>query len=495
MQKEQGSISAPTVTSNLITARIADRQKVQIMGTRDYLRGLDMADRLDFIAFMDYCTYVSANAVSLGINDFDAKYSVAEVCRNLGNEYLASDFVEYYAGLCSQSPKLPDLRGISFQTHDLSEIISNWAASNYGVFGALPSFYVEDADHSVALSTWLNLADLYSSGIVGKHASETSSSFSIAELVVRLADVSGKSVLDFVCGNGTYLSSALAQGAASVRGGDINTQAVMRARILCFFANTAASRDLVVASALSRDISASPAQRVLVAPPLGMHLREYDIPDKSYFAEVVAHFSGDTNVQIRSMEDFCVAKAFDSLTDDGLAVLHVSASFLFHQQKVRQTLRGALVEGGHLRTVIELPGGCIPNTMVKSALLVIGKRPVEDGVLIVDLDSKELADKGYVTKGRGRCEITDAGIDWLVKTVEERDEIPLVSTVADRERILASGSNLCYSTYGDVFDYDTILDETRPTEEIMSDIRAAQVSVDSLGVQIADILNSIEKKG
>lgn len=130
-----------------------------------------------------------------------------------------------------------------------------------------------------------------------------------------------------------------------------------------------------------------------------------------------------------------------------------------------------------------------------SALLVIGKQPSDDGVLIVDLDSKELADKGYVSKGRGRCEITEAGINWLVKTVEEHEEIPLVSTIADRERILASGSNLCYSTYGDVFDYDSILAETRSTEDIMSDIKAARASVDSLGGQIADILNIIKKKG
>lgn len=132
---------------------------------------------------------------------------------------------------------------------------------------------------------------------------------------------------------------------------------------------------------------------------------------------------------------------------------------------------------------------------MKSALLVVGKQPADDGVLIVDLDSKDLADKGYVAKSRGRCEITGAGIDWLAKTVEQREAIPLVSTVADRETILASGSNLCYSTYGDVFDYDSILDETRSSKDIMEDIQAAQASIDSLGAQIADILNSIEKEG
>ena len=132
---------------------------------------------------------------------------------------------------------------------------------------------------------------------------------------------------------------------------------------------------------------------------------------------------------------------------------------------------------------------------MKSALLVIGKQPASEGVLIVDLDSRELANKGYAVKGRGRCEITSEGIDWLVKTVDGRDEIPLVSTIADRERILASGSNLCYSAYGDVFDYGAILDEARSAKDIMGDIRKARASIDLLSEQITEILNSIEKEG
>lgn len=494
MQKKS-PISAVSAASSTGNARISGQQKEQALGMADYLRRLDMVDGLDFIAFMEYCSYVSANAAALGIYDFDAEYAIGEVRRNLGNKYLATDFVEYYAGLCSQNPELPDLRGISFHIHDLSEVISGWAVASLESFLPSSSRYTEDVDGSVAQSTWLYLADIYSSGIAGKDVSEYSSSMSIAELVVRLADVEGKSVLDFVCGNGVYLSTALALGATSICGRDINAQAVLRARILCFFANAAAPRDLVVSSVFSSANSASSVQRVIAAPPLGGRLRERDIQERGYCANVVKALVGENAVGTLEMEDFCVAKALASLTDDGVAVMHVSASFLFHQQKARQMLRRALVEGGYLQTVIELPGGCIPSTRVKSALLIIGKRPSDEGILIVDLDSKDLTDKGYVAKSRGRCEITDAGISWLAKMVEQRDEVPLVSTVVDRERILASGSNLCYATYGDVLDYGTILDETRSNEDILGDIRAAQASIDSLGEQIADILNSIEKKG
>ena len=466
------------------------------MSAASRLSRLDLAERLDFIAFMEYCSYVSENARSLGLRDFDQRYSIAEVRRNLGNEYLASDFVEYYAGLCLKNPALPDLRGISLHVRDLTEAISNWAASSFEALLDLPSsLMAEDADRTVALSTWLNLVGLFSSGVFGKQASDLYSSTSMANTVVRLADVEGKSVLDFACGNGIFLSTALANDAASICGRDINIQAVMRARILCFFANAGALRDIEVGNLLACSSTTTSAQRVLVAPWFGARIRELDIQEEDYYADVLGQLVGEGSVGALDMEDFCVAKAFASLAEDGIAVLHVSASFLFHQQKARRELRRALVQKGYLRTVIELPGGCVPGTRVKSALLIIGKQPTEDGVLIVDLDSKELADKGYVSKGRGSCEITETGIDWLAKTVEQRDEIALVSTVADREQILASGSNLCYSTYGDVFDYDTILEETRSTVDIMGDIRAAQASIDSLGEQIADILNTIEKKG
>ncbi|WP_165046327.1 hypothetical protein [Adlercreutzia sp. ZJ138] len=46
-----------------------------------------------------------------------------------------------------------------------------------------------------------------------------------------------------------------------------------------------------------------------------------------------------------------------------------------------------------------------------------------------------------------------------------------------------------------VFDYSAILDETRAAKDIMNDIRTTQANINSLNEQIADILNSIEKKG
>ena len=481
------SISVSTPDGKDLAAKL---QKL-IWAFSDELRPNDRNDTLDLAMFMLYCSYISRNAENLCLDDFDLNYSIDEAKNALGNKYVASGFVEYYAGLCDQKPSLPDLGGIELCAYDLSKDITGWASA----LDASGLSLMEGPNGETAATIQRVLAETLSSDAWDRYGGEFSTPLPVAELTTRIADVEGKSVLDFACGNGIYLAAALSKGALSATGRDISVQAVTRAKILCFFADPTASHDISAASALTAASSSLPAQRVFVAPPLGMRLREFDIQDKGYYADILSSVMGEGVTGAPNMEDFCVAKAFASLADDGIAILHVSASFLFHQQKARRTLRRALVERGNLQTVIELPGGVIPGTRVKSALLAIAKQPTDQGVLIIDLDSKEIADKGYVSKGRGRCEITDKGIDWLTKVVQNRDVIPLVSTVAERDAILTSGSNLCYSTYGDVFDYDSILAETRSTKDIMDDIKAAQASIDSIGKRIADILSAIEKKG
>lgn len=458
----------------------------------DYLNGMrpyDPNDKLDLAAYMLYCSYVSRNAEDLGLEDFDFDYTIDEVLGNLGNKYLASDFVNYYAGLNMQSAVLPDLRDLSFDTRDLSKAITNWISA----LNTSKLSLMENDEGGAASAIFEVLAEAMASDAWGRTGGEHSSPLPVSNLVVKLADVKGKDVFDFACGNGIYLAKALTCGAKSATGKDINIRAVARASIMCFFADTQHVHDVRVANALTKDPNDKPVKRVLVAPPLGMPLREYDIPEKDYYTETLDSLIGEGSPRPQTFEDFCVAKALASLENDGIAVLHVSASFLFHQQKGREAVRHAIVEKGYLRTVIELPGGCVPGATTKSALLVLRKAPTDSGVLIVDLDSKEIAGKGYVVKGRGKCEITDAGIEWLVNMVCDQKEIPLVSTIADRETILSSGSNLCYSAYGSVYDFQSVLDQTRTTADIVGDMQSAQATIEDLGTRIDDLLLALGK--
>ncbi len=492
MRKKIGFKFASLSVSTPDGRELAPKLRELIRGYLDGMGSYDWAEKLSVALFMLYCSYVSRNADDLGLDDFDLAYSIDEVRGNLGNEYLATDFAGYYAGLCSQNDVLPDLRGYAIPARDLSKSIGAWTAA----LEASGLSLLEDADGSTAPAIQRVVAEeLLSSDRWGRLDGVAFSPQSIAELVTRLVGVEGKTVLDFACGGGSFLAVSLAKGARSACGRDVDPRAVSWAKTNCFFADPSTSHDIAVADALAAESVAAPAQRVFVAPPFGVRLADSLIPDKGYYADTLAAVMGEgANLPINT-EDFFVAKALASLSDDGVAVLHVSPSFLFHRQKGRQALRSALVEGGYLRTVVELPSGCVPGTGLRSALLVIAKEPAGDGVFIVDFDSRELEGKGYVTKGRGGCEITEAGIDWLVTTVGKRDEIPFVSTVVPRGEILATGGNLCYSAYGDVFDYGSIHAETRSSDEILGDIQAAQAAIGVLDTRIADILSTIEKKG
>lgn len=455
----------------------------------DKMRPYDAGDALDLALFMMYCSYVSRNAEDFELEDLDPGYSIDEVLDNLGNKYLATDFIEYYATLHSQNPVLPDLAGASFHVHDLSRAITAWA----GALEASGLSLLEGPEAETAATVASVLADVITSNVWGKVAGEFSSPLPIAQLNARFADVKGMEVLDFACGNGMYLATALTDGARSVLGRDYNFATVMRAAVMCFFADPHHAHDIRTANLLLPDPAVKPVQRVLVAPPFGAPLRDIDIADKAYFNATLNELVGEDAPRPRNIEDFCVAKALASLEDGGIAVLHMSPSFLFHQHKGREAIRRSIVEKGYLRAVIELPGGCLPSTAVKSALLILEKEPTEDGVFIVDLDSNALDGKGYLAKGRGKCEITEAGIEWLVNTVKNRKEIPLVSTIADRETIIASGSNLCYSAYGSVYDFQSVLDQTRTTADIVGDMQSAQATIEDLGTRIDDLLLALGK--
>ncbi len=469
----------------------ASKLKTLLLSYAESMRKDDPNDVLDLATFMLYCSYVSCNADKLGLKEFDRTYSIDEASANLGNKYLAAGFIEYYAGLSAQSDALADLRGIAFRSSDLSNAISGWIKA----LNASGLSLVERDDKTLSSVIWFALAQAHVSGVWGKNGYEFSTLPCIADLAATLVDVKGKTTLDFACGNGTYLASALLGGAASICGRDINERAVTKAKVGCFFADPTKRHDIAEMDAFESEASMARAQCVFAAPPFGTRLRRYDLQGKAYYARVMASLLGGGAVPAPDAEDFFVAKSFDSLTDDGVAIVHVTSGFLFHQQKVRQSLRRALIEGGYLRTVVELPGGCVPGSAVKSALLVIGKRPSSEGVLVVDLDSKGLPERDYVIKGRGTCEITEAGIAWLSKVVHQQEEIPVVSIVVDRQKLIDSGSNLCYSTYGAAFDYKTALDQIRPVAEVVNDIKAVQKEIDSLGKQIADILDDIETKG
>ena len=450
------------------------------------------ARALKLATFLFYCAYVSRNAEYLGIKDFDNDFSIDEVAENLGNKYLASAFIEYYSLLGKGHLLLPVLSEAVFDANGLSSSIANYALA----LDASGLSLTEENGYETAKTIYKVLDTAYSAYSNTREWGEYASNRSVADLVIALADVKDKTVLDFACGFGGFLARAKTSGAIETFGQDINPDATLTAKILCFFADPS-TRTFIQKENTLLPVNSLPAQsdRVVIAPPFGAPI----LPNEASFGKAIASYYAPLLENERAFpkqfEDFCVARALEALSDDGVAVLHVSTSFLFHQHRARRELRRALVEKGYIRAIIELPGGCVPGTTVKSVIIVLDKKADNDGVLLVDLDSNELADKGFVQKGRGKCDITEAGIKWLLEIVGNREEIPMVSVVAYPEDIEAANYNLCYSTYGDLVDYDSIMEELRTTSEIVSDICDTQAEIEELSKVILELLDEVHGAG
>ena len=435
--------------------------------------------------YLLYCTYVSRNIGWLDPEGYDPVFDVEDIGINMGESYVAGEFLAHYSNLRSMVCALPELDVTSLRTPLLSLAINEWSRALEGS----PLSLVDDGGFDIAHAIARALMHLQNAG-----RWEEESYGGVAELVSGLADVKGKRVCDPACGNGAFLAAAMLDGATSVSGVDLNSSAVMRAKIISFFANPTGGTEIVQGDGLYPAIPCEETfDRVLCAPPLSARADRMGRDKAETFRWVREKTSGTLEAAPRDIEDLFVLQALSSLDEDGVAVVHISPSFLFNVQKSRQDLRRWLVERGYVSAVVELPGGCVPGSMVKSALLVLTKRPRWENILLVDADSKDLSDKEFFTKSRRFSVPTRKGIEWIVDTVNNRREVPRVSMLVSRDEVSRSGANLCYSNYGTVYDVEAALESTRPAREITNDIETVQKSVDRLNESITDIVAGLAR--
>lgn len=440
-------------------------------------------ETIDLAAYLMYASYISRNADTLGVSGFDPKFGIDSVHQRLGNDYVATEFLAAYSELESRLCRLPRLELDSRSYFDLQREIVDWA----GLLSASGLTLEEGPDFDTARAVARAMEDAFTAG-TGRLDAEIASYAPLAKLVVSLADVEGKSVYDPACGSGVFLAEAALEGAASLKGSDLNSRAVTRAKLLTFFSTPDLPMEITVEDSLL-GAGLERHDRIVCAPPFGMRLPRRDM-------EGYAQAFSSPEVRVAPGgsygEDYFIAKALSDLAEGGVAVVHVLSSFLFHQQKARRELRGALVSQGHISAVVELPGSCAPGTAVKTALVVLTKEPHDDNVLLIDAASRALEGKDYFEQPRRMCVPTDAGIDWIVDTVRNRTEIPEVSVLVSRERIAQTDDDLCYATYGDV---PALGVSSRPKEDILADIENARRAIDVLDDQIEKILTALRQDG
>lgn len=455
-----------TAASSLITAFLRSQD-----------RALDHGETINLTAYLMYASYVSRNADMLYVKNLDPVFDMGAVRQRLGNDYVAAQLLDAYAELDSHAFELPRVWMETRRFHDLQKQLILWT----DLIGSCGLHLEDDEAFGTARAIARALEDAFITG--GRFSSEFSSYGPLGRLVSRLADVDGRGVYDPACGNGTFLAEAASEGASSLAGEDINDEAVMLARILAFFSAPERVRKIDVGDSL-RTCSGS-HERIVCAPPLGMRVPRDAAP---VYSSAPAGDEGAIRASGTFADDYFVAKALAELTDDGVAVFQLGAGFLFHTQRARRELREKLVAGGHLRAVIELPGGCMPGSAVNTALIVLTKTPDDGDVLLLDAASKAVEGEGLFDQSRRACVPTETGIEWIADVVSRRREVPGASVLVPRDRIVQADCDLCYSTYGEVPASDS---PSRPTEQILADIKKTHREIAALDARIEMILTSL----
>lgn len=445
----------------------------------DGCRALAEADELiDLAAFLLYASYVSSNVDMLGVS-LDPTFSMDSVPERLGNDYVARQLINAYGALDAPRCNLPRVT-LSFRGRlDLQRAVAAWASILGGCGVSLEETDGFDVSHAIARA----LEDAFSANggrVVGDHASYAP----LAKLVARLADVGGRSVCDPACGYGAFLAEASFAGARSLRGSDLDHRAVLRSRLISFFADPLGDAAIEAEDSLM-GTGGDLFDRVVCAPPLGIRV---DRSERDEYARAIAPLEDGTVPSGPYGEDYFIARVLSSLATGGVAVIHVAPGFLFHQQRSRREYRQALVAQGHISAVIELPGGCAPGTSINSAILVLTKDPSGADVLLVDAASKAVENEGHFEQSRRICVPTEAGIEWLASVVRSRCEIPFVSALVPREKVVATGADLCYATYGDAYTSDM---PSRSTADILADIKEGRRKANALDDRIEEILASL----
>lgn len=154
---------------------------------------------------------------------------------------------------------------------------------------------------------------------------------------------------------------------------------------------------------------------------------------------------------ILNSDSIALRHVISHLKDDGMAAVLVPMGTLFKSGRMAE-IRKILIEN-HIDTVIELPTGVWPNTLISTALLILKKHKDTNSIYMIN--AKEYFEK--VDKSQNI--INDENIIKIVELFHTKEDKEAISYNAPVEEIAANGFNLCTTQYVTRNIKDTIIIE------------------------------------
>lgn len=241
---------------------------------------------------------------------------------------------------------------------------------------------------------------------------------SVARLMVRLADLAADAcVLDPCCGIGGVLSAAIARSHENDSRVHVFGQELLPVNwALCrlrLFALGQNASSIILGDSLRQPAFAEGANLrqfdcVLCDPPLGLTLYDPDLAFRDTYDRFIYSAPGRGPA-----EAAFVQHAVASMRPAGKAVLLVSHGFLFRLGNDARVREG-LVRSGKVHAIIGLPGKLRSSTAIESALVVLGKNPTGE-IIVID------ASRLHSGPSRGRAQLSDGSIDEITQIVANRE--------------------------------------------------------------------------
>ena len=162
-----------------------------------------------------------------------------------------------------------------------------------------------------------------------------------------------------------------------------------------------------------------------------------------------------------------VMHTLDALADDGTAAI-IEFPGVLYRGGAEQKIRKYLVDHNYIETIIQLPENMFYGVSIATCVLILNKDKNDYDIQFIDASDR------YEHDGN-KNKLSDADIDFIVKTFADREDIPYISKVVDKETIAGEGYNLAVSTYVEKKDdrHDT--------------------DIDALNIQLADTIANVKQ--
>ncbi|MBO1198385.1 type I restriction-modification system subunit M [Staphylococcus simiae] len=193
-------------------------------------------------------------------------------------------------------------------------------------------------------------------------------------------------------------------------------------------------------------------------------------------------FSNYGKLAPKSKADFAfIQHMIHYLDDDGTMAVVLPHGVLF-RGAAEGTIRRYLIEDkNYLDAVIGLPANIFYGTSIPTCILVFKKcREADDDVVFIDASQS-------FEKGKNQNHLTDADVDNIVTTYQNRETIDKYSYVASLNEIKENDYNLNIPRYVDTFEEEEPID----LEQVQQDIKNIDKEIADVEAEINNYLKEL----